>query len=84
MKTEHPFIDRISPVVSAEYVTTESGTGCVHIAPGHGLDDYITGLQNGLEVYCPLDDNGCYVDDGQIPQSTCGSIRPGKSKWLSS
>ena len=71
-ETEHPFIDRSSPVVSAEYVTTESGTGCVHIAPGHGLDDYITGLQNGLEVYCPLDDNGCYVDDGQIPQSLVG------------
>ena len=71
-ETEHPFIARKSPVVSAEYVTTESGTGCVHIAPGHGLDDYITGLQNGLEVYCPLDDNGCYVDDGQIPQSLVG------------
>ena len=71
-EAEHPFIDRISPVVSAEYVTTESGTGCVHIAPGHGLDDYITGLQNGLEVYCPLDDNGCYVDDGKIPQQLVG------------
>lgn len=70
--TQHPFIDRESPVVSAEYVTTESGTGCVHIAPGHGLDDYITGLENKLEVYCPLDDNGCYVDDGQIPSNLVG------------
>ncbi len=70
--TQHPFIDRESPVVSAEYVTTESGTGCVHIAPGHGLDDYITGLENELEVYCPLDDNGCYVDDGQIPSNLVG------------
>ena len=70
--TQHPFIDRESPVVSAEYVTTESGTGCVHIAPGHGLDDYITGLENKLEVYCPLDDNGCYVDDGQISSHLVG------------
>jgi isoleucyl-tRNA synthetase len=64
---QHPFINRKSPVVTAEYVTMESGTGCVHIAPGHGLDDYITGLENSLEVYCPLDDNGCYLKDGQIP-----------------
>ena len=69
---KHPFIDRMSPVVSAEYVTTESGTGCVHIAPGHGLDDYLTGLQNNLDVYCPLDDNGCYVDDGMIPPALVG------------
>ena len=71
-QTEHPFIERASPVVCAEYVTTESGTGCVHIAPGHGLDDYITGLQNNMDVYCPLDDNGCYEDDGQIPESLVG------------
>ena len=71
-EAQHPFIDRKSPVVTAEYVTTESGTGCVHIAPGHGLDDYITGLENDLEVYCPLDDNGCYVDDGQIPARLVG------------
>ena len=71
-EAQHPFIDRKSPVVSAEYVTTESGTGCVHIAPGHGLDDYHTGLDNNLEVYCPLDDSGCYVDDGQIPSRLIG------------
>ena len=70
--TRHPFIDRESPVLTAEYVTMESGTGCVHTAPGHGLDDYLTGQANGLETYCPLDDNGCYVDDGQIPEHLVG------------
>ncbi len=70
--TRHPFIDRDSPVLTAEYVTMESGTGCVHTAPGHGLDDYLTGQANGLETYCPLDDNGCYVDDGQIPEQLVG------------
>ena len=69
---QHPFIDRTSPVVAAEYVTMETGTGCVHIAPGHGLDDYLTGLEHNLEIYCPLDDNGCYVEDGQIPERLVG------------
>ena len=41
-------------------------------APGHGLDDYITGINNGLEVYCPLDDYGCYVADGQVPTELVG------------
>ncbi len=70
--TRHPFIDRISPVVLADYVTTESGTGCVHTAPGHGVEDYLTGKKYGLEIYCPLDDEGCYVDDGQIPPELVG------------
>ena len=72
LDARHPFIDRPSPILLADYVTTESGTGCVHTAPGHGLDDYITGINNGLEVYCPLDDNGCYVADGQVPTELVG------------
>jgi len=70
--TRHPFIERESKVVSAEYVTMDTGTGCVHIAPGHGLDDYLTGLEHGLEIYCPLDDGGKYLDDGQIPPELVG------------
>ncbi len=72
LEARHPFIERASPILLAEYVTTESGTGCVHTAPGHGLDDYITGINNGLDVYCPLDDAGCYVDDGQVPAELVG------------
>lgn len=68
----HPFIDRASPVVLAEYVTTESGTGCVHTAPGHGAEDYQTGLKYGLEVYCPVGDDGKYVDDGRVPADLVG------------
>ncbi len=71
-KTQHPFIDRTSPVVPANYVTMDSGTGCVHIAPGHGLDDYQTGLENNLEIYCPLNNEGGYVDDGEIPKELVG------------
>ena len=69
---QHPFIDRESVIVFADYVTTDAGTGCVHTAPGHGLEDYVTGLKYGLEPYCPINDQGCYVDDGQIPTNLVG------------
>ena len=68
----HPFITRKSKVFCARYVTTDSGTGVVHIAPGHGLEDYQVGLDNGLDIYSPLDDEGKYVDDGQIPAELVG------------
>ena len=68
----HPFIDRASPVVLADYVTVDSGTGCVHTAPGHGSEDYQTGLKYGLEIYCPVADNGTYLDDGRIPADMVG------------
>lgn len=72
LEARHPFIDRASPILPADYVTIESGTGCVHTAPGHGLDDYISGINNGIEVYCPLDDEGRYVEDGRIPAELIG------------
>jgi isoleucyl-tRNA synthetase len=72
LSTRHPFIDRASPVVLADYVTTESGTGCVHTAPGHGMDDYQTGLKYGLEIYCPVGADGKYLDDGRIPSDLVG------------
>ncbi|MCU0791309.1 MAG: isoleucine--tRNA ligase [Opitutaceae bacterium] len=68
----HPFIDRPSPVVLADYVTTDSGTGCVHTAPGHGAEDYLTGLKYGLPIYCPVGDDGRYLDDGQVPADLIG------------
>jgi isoleucyl-tRNA synthetase len=68
----HPFIDRASPVVLADYVTTDSGTGCVHTAPGHGAEDYLTGLKYKLEIYCPVGDDGRYLDDGRVPADLVG------------
>ncbi|MEO5959385.1 MAG: class I tRNA ligase family protein, partial [Opitutaceae bacterium] len=68
----HPFIDRASPVVLADYVTTDSGTGAVHTAPGHGAEDYLTGLKYKLEIYCPVGDDGRYLDDGKIPAELVG------------
>ncbi|MDP3069050.1 MAG: isoleucine--tRNA ligase [Opitutaceae bacterium] len=67
LQTRHPFIDRASPVVLADYVTTDSGTGAVHTAPGHGADDYLTGLKNKLPIYCPVGHDGRYADDIDYP-----------------
>ena len=55
----HPLLDRTSPVlVAGDYITIESGTGLVHTAPGHGVDDFNTGRQHGLPVLCPVDEAG--------------------------
>ena len=55
----HPLLDRTSPVViGGDYITTETGTGLVHTAPGHGVDDFHTGNKYGLPVLCPVDEAG--------------------------
>src|SRR5258706_7881478 len=54
----HPWIDRDAPGVLGDYVTLDTGTGIVHTAPGHGWDDYLTGVRYGLEIYCPVDEGG--------------------------
>jgi isoleucyl-tRNA synthetase len=50
------------PGVLANYVTAEDGTGCVHTAPAHGREDYVTGLHYGLEIYCPVGDGGEFTE----------------------
>ena len=58
----HPLYERNSPVLAGgDYITTESGTGLVHTAPGHGQEDYQTGLKNGLELLSPVDDVGKFT-----------------------
>ena len=57
----HPFLDRDSLVIAADYVTTESGSGCVHTAPGHGREDYLSGLKYQLPVLSPVDDRGHFT-----------------------
>ncbi|NNF45034.1 MAG: isoleucine--tRNA ligase [Phycisphaerales bacterium] len=66
LQYRHPFCDRVSPIVAAEYVTLEDGTGLVHTAPGHGADDYHTGKREGLDIYCPVRDDGTY--DATVPE----------------
>jgi len=60
----HPLFDRESPVVvGGDYITTESGTGLVHTAPGHGQEDYVVGLRYGLPILAPVDDNGDFTQE---------------------
>jgi len=63
LEASHPFLPRTSKVILANFVTTETGTGAVHIAPGHGSDDYVAGQQNGLGVLSPVDDEGKFTAD---------------------
>ena len=58
LEAKHPFIDRTSKVVTAGYVSMEDGTGCVHTAPGHGQEDYMTGKRCGLPTIMPVDTRG--------------------------
>ncbi len=60
---KHPFIDRTSLVMVGDHVTLEQGTGCVHTAPGHGMEDYIIGLKYRLEVFVPVDMYGRFTKD---------------------
>ncbi len=63
LKAQHPFMERTSQVVLAEYVTLEEGTGCVHTAPGHGREDFEVGQRYGLPVLCPVDDTAILTDE---------------------
>lgn len=63
LKARHPLYERESLIVLAPYVTLDAGTGCVHTAPGHGREDYETGLHYHLDVYSPVDDEGRFTKD---------------------
>ena len=62
MTASHPFLDKTSRLVYAEYVTMDSGTGCVHTAPGFGADDYNTCMRYGMDLVVPVDDHGRHTD----------------------
>ena len=64
IRYRHPLLDRTSPVViGGDYITTETGTGLVHTAPGHGVDDFHTGSKYGLPVLCPVDEAGTLTEE---------------------
>ncbi|OGP87433.1 MAG: isoleucine--tRNA ligase [Deltaproteobacteria bacterium RBG_16_48_10] len=63
LKCRHPYLDRDSLIILAPYVTLDAGTGCVHTAPGHGQEDYESGVQYGLDIYSPVDDDGRFTPD---------------------
>ncbi len=68
----HPFLNdgRTRQIFAADFVTADAGTGLVHIAPGHGQDDYHLGQQHGLEILAPVDDRGCLTAAAGVPELT--------------
>ena len=64
---QHPFLPRTAIVLTADFVTMDSGTGAVHIAPGHGEDDYNLGRANKLPILSPVDDHGRFTDEAGLP-----------------
>ncbi|HEX8279732.1 MAG TPA: isoleucine--tRNA ligase, partial [Chthoniobacterales bacterium] len=65
---QHPFLPRTAIVLTADFVTMDTGTGCVHIAPGHGEDDYSLGRKNGLPILSPVDDRGRLTEEAGVPE----------------
>ena len=66
IRFRHPLYERDSVGVLADYVTLEQGTGAVHTAPGHGADDFLTGVKYGLEIYAPVGPGGHFLDTVQL------------------
>jgi len=64
----HPFLDRRVPMILADFVTLETGTGCVHIAPGHGTDDYNVGRKYNLGLLSPVDEKGRFTEECGVPE----------------
>ena len=62
LETKHPLYDRKSPIILGEHVTLDAGTGSVHTAPGHGLEDYEVGCRYNIEVFSPLDSKGVWTE----------------------
>ena len=60
---QHPLYDRESLVILGDHVTAEAGTGCVHTAPGFGMDDFVVGQKYGLDIYCNVDAHGKMMED---------------------
>src|SRR5437588_2696560 len=70
LAAQHPFLPRTSAIFAADFVTMDTGTGAVHIAPGHGEDDYSLGRKHGLQILSPVDDHGRYTDEAGLPDLT--------------
>jgi isoleucyl-tRNA synthetase len=66
LKLQHPFYKREVPIILGDHVTTEAGTGAVHTAPGHGLEDYVVGARYDLPVDNPVGSNGCFLEGTEL------------------
>ena len=82
LKARHPFLDRTATVHTADFVTLETGSGCVHIAPGHGDDDYQLGRKVGLELLSPVDDYGKFTEECGVPSLVGKNVFDGNEEVI--
>jgi isoleucyl-tRNA synthetase len=82
IKAHHPFLARTSTVHTAEFVTLETGSGCVHIAPGHGDDDYQLGRKAGLDLLSPVDDYGKFTEECGVPSLVGQNVFEGNEEVI--
>jgi isoleucyl-tRNA synthetase len=68
LEAQHPFLPRTSKVINGLFVTADTGTGAVHIAPGHGADDYQAGREHKLDILSPVDGKGLYTEEVGLPE----------------
>jgi len=66
LNVQHPFLEKSLPLICGDHVTTDAGTGCVHTAPGHGVDDFNVSKAYGIDVYNPVGANGVYYEDTPV------------------
>src|SRR5690606_38089654 len=66
LQLQHPFYDRVVPVILGDHVTTDAGTGCVHTAPDHGMDDFIVGRKYGIGTLNYVDAHGLFREDVEL------------------
>ena len=82
LRYRHPLLARTGTVYGADFVTEESGTGFVHIAPGHGMEDYQLGQEHGLPPLSPVDDDGRFTEECGIPELAGLSVWEGNSRII--
>lgn len=83
LKLSHPFVEREIPVLLGEHVTTDAGTGLVHTAPAHGLEDYFVCLKYGIELYNPVNSEGRYIaGTPRVEGLTVWEANPEIIAWL--
>ena len=82
LQARHPFLPRMATIHTAEFVTLETGSGCVHIAPGHGDDDYQLGRKVGLELLSPVDDYGKFTEECGVPSLVGKNVFEGNEEVI--
>ncbi|QSR84269.1 isoleucine--tRNA ligase [Methylacidimicrobium sp. B4] len=82
LRYRHPLLARTGSVYAADFVTGDSGTGFVHVAPGHGMEDYLLGQEHGLPPLSPVDDDGRFTQECGIPELVGLTVWEGNARII--